>query len=184
VGPLLFAITTYVATIGRLAEATPELRPPVQSVRETVAMLQGAVRGMLQRLRDVDAEGLPPPQNLAVALEELLGFWRRLRPGTQFELVLDMDTGGISEAQHAALLRVAQEAVSNAVRHGAPGRVVVELMVSGGAIVLRVADDGAGGAEGRGYGLPGMRERLAALGGGLEVRRDQGWTLTASAPLA
>ena len=186
VGPLLFAITTYVATMGRLADATQAhaIGQQLQSVRESVTMLQDAVRGMLHRLRDVDADAEPEPPDLSISLDGLLQFWRRLRPETQFDLALNMDAGTLTEAQHAVLFRVAQEAVSNAVRHGTPGRIAVELTTTQQTVVLRVEDDGIGGVEGGGYGLSGMRERLAALGGGLDVRCDRGWTLTASAPLA
>jgi two-component system sensor histidine kinase UhpB len=192
VGPLLFAITTYVATMERLADAASAhgIAEQLSSVRESVAMLQAAVRGMLHRLRDVEPDDqpasatAPAPEHLAAALDRLLQFWRGLRPETRFDLAATIDAARLTEPQQAALLRVAQEAVSNAVRHGKPAQVTVELTMTNGAAVLRVADDGIGGEEGRGYGLPGMRERLAALGGALEVRRDQGWTLTASAPVA
>lgn len=77
-------------------------------------------------------------------------------------------------AADAELLRVAQEAVTNAVRHGRPARVEIELAYHPGELRLEVRDDGAGfdpaaairpGAA----GLAGMRERVVGLGGELAI---------------
>jgi two-component system NarL family sensor kinase len=79
------------------------------------------------------------------------------------------------------LLRIAQEAVSNARRHGAASRVQVLLSVSRRVAELRVVDDGRGflcepGFPGSmaGEGLPGMRERAQLLGGRLLVESAPG----------
>ncbi|MFI7273674.1 GAF domain-containing sensor histidine kinase [Streptomyces sp. NPDC049879] len=83
-------------------------------------------------------------------------------------------------AQEEALLRVAQEALHNALRHAAPTLVEVSLCRRGGATVLRVADDGTGfdpeavRARGRHLGLVSMRDRAAAVGGTLTVRSAPG----------
>lgn len=93
----------------------------------------------------------------------------------------------------AALLRVAQEALANVYKHAGASRVDVELAFRPGQVQLRVRDDGRGfeGAELErtaapgpwgGFGLAGMRERLAALGGGLELHNDGGAVVTARAP--
>jgi signal transduction histidine kinase len=82
--------------------------------------------------------------------------------------------------QEEALLRVAQEALHNALRHAAPGLVAVSLTRRGIAAVLRVADDGAGfdpaavRAAGRHLGLVSMRDRAAAVGGTLTVESAPG----------
>lgn len=80
-----------------------------------------------------------------------------------------------------ALLRIAQEAVSNARRHGAASRVRVSLAVSRGVTELLVVDDGRGFLcepeflwSSRGEGLPGMRERAEQLGGTLRVESAPG----------
>ncbi|WP_052851652.1 GAF domain-containing sensor histidine kinase [Streptomyces avicenniae] len=78
-------------------------------------------------------------------------------------------------AQEEAMLRVAQEALHNALRHASPTRVEVALTRRGTATVLRVADDGTGfdpeavRARGRHLGLVSMRDRAAAVGGTLTV---------------
>ena len=66
------------------------------------------------------------------------------------------------------LYRVAQEALTNALRHGACSRVTIEVRREEDAVVLRVADDGAGvGDAMSGAGIRGMRERAAMIGGRL-----------------
>jgi signal transduction histidine kinase len=85
------------------------------------------------------------------------------------------------------LLRITQEAVANAVRHGQPRRVEVQLAFEPGSIALTVRDDGTGfdpekrNLSQRGhFGLAGMRERANALGGtfDLESRPGRGTTIT------
>lgn len=73
-----------------------------------------------------------------------------------------------------ALLRVAQEALSNAIRHAQPRRIVIELGARGTDVQLRVADDGTGldprlAHTGRGRGLANMRGRVEELGGALRI---------------
>src|SRR5262249_38900280 len=72
------------------------------------------------------------------------------------------------------IYRVVQESVSNAVRHGSPTRVGIEIELAPDATILvRVTDDGGGlksSARPGGYGIIGMSERVASLKGTLEVR--------------
>ena len=78
----------------------------------------------------------------------------------------------VPDLAHAeTLLRVAQEAITNALRHGRPTRIDVRCLHVENVVELRVDNDGAAPATLRpGNGLTGMRERLDALGGTLEVR--------------
>ncbi|MDF4249778.1 GAF domain-containing sensor histidine kinase [Streptomyces sp. WMMB303] len=83
-------------------------------------------------------------------------------------------------AQEEALLRVAQEALHNALRHADAGRVQVSLVRRGPSAVLTVTDDGRGfdpGAvhsAGRHLGLVSMRDRASGVGGTLTVRSEPG----------
>ena len=102
------------------------------------------------------------------------------------------DLDDVSAPTGAALFRVAQEAVTNAYRHAhGPSVVTVDLTRDGEDVRLRVHDDGRGphgghgGARPRGgYGLVGMRERVALLGGRLSAGADPagGWTVEAVVP--
>jgi signal transduction histidine kinase len=74
-----------------------------------------------------------------------------------------------------ALLRIAQEAISNALRHSGGTRVDVTVRYAGEQIALSVGDDGGGlcvdGQVVCGMGLRGMRQRTQELGGRFEARR-------------
>jgi len=73
------------------------------------------------------------------------------------------------------LLRIGQEAITNAFKHASPQHVEVALTFSEKEVELVVADDGAGfeparvAVSGRRYGLVGIRERVAQLGAHLEL---------------
>ncbi|SOD58159.1 Histidine kinase-, DNA gyrase B-, and HSP90-like ATPase [Streptomyces zhaozhouensis] len=90
------------------------------------------------------------------------------------------DIRALPPAHEAALLRVAQEALHNALRHAAPATVDVLLCRADGATLLRVSDDGAGfdpdavRTAGRHLGLVSMRDRASAVGGTLTVRSAPG----------
>jgi signal transduction histidine kinase len=79
-----------------------------------------------------------------------------------------------------AMFRVAQEAVSNARRHGAATHVTVSLDRRPGLANLAIVDDGSGFPRqirpeiGQGLGLPGMRERAEQLGGELTIESKPG----------
>ncbi len=86
---------------------------------------------------------------------------------------------GISGAAQVALLRICREAVANAGKHGKPSRVVLTVSQVPGAVEVEIADDGTGfdldapirpGA----YGLKGMAERVALLGGEMKLRSQPG----------
>jgi signal transduction histidine kinase len=86
----------------------------------------------------------------------------------------------LPSAQEEALLRVAQEALHNALRHAAASEVRIGLVRDGDHVVLEVSDDGRGfdpsavRRAGRHLGLVSMRDRAAAVGGRLTVRSEPG----------
>jgi signal transduction histidine kinase len=80
---------------------------------------------------------------------------------------------------------VVAEAVTNALKHAGPCRVLVHLSEEGGFLLVRVSDDGAGGAAvvDTGSGLSGLRDRVGALGGRLTVFGGPGTTVAAEIPV-
>jgi signal transduction histidine kinase len=85
----------------------------------------------------------------------------------------------------AAAYFVACEALTNAVKHARAHEVVVEVARRNGTLVVRVSDDGVGGATiGRGSGLTGLSDRVAARGGRLQIESalGHGTTLRAEIP--
>jgi signal transduction histidine kinase len=110
------------------------------------------------------------------------------RPFPRPKLELDLDEQArIPRADQAeALLRVVQEALTNAARHGPAENLVVRLRREADRLVLTVEDDGrVAGAIRPGNGLTGMRERLVELDGSLEISNSDagGLKLTATLPL-
>lgn len=98
--------------------------------------------------------------------------------------------GRLPEPVEVALYRVAQEAISNALRHGHPEHVSVVLLISPESAVLLVEDDGKGFDPGStapeaGIGLLNMRERVSLLGGQLDIVSEPGagTTVRARIPL-
>ena len=73
-----------------------------------------------------------------------------------------------------ALALALREAITNIIRHADARRVEVELSAERDRLLLSIGDDGRGGVERHGNGLTGMRERLAAVGGTLDVESARG----------
>ena len=97
-----------------------------------------------------------------------------------------MAVGALPPRVENALALVVREAVTNVQRHARASNAEVALRADGGGVVLRVSDDGRGGAVAPGNGLGGMRERVEALGGRLAVDsvRGRGTVVEAWLPLA
>jgi len=102
---------------------------------------------------------------------------------------LHIDVSGFqaqAQAHEETLLRICQEAVSNAVRHAAPSSLDIEAVLSSSGIRLSVSDDGRGisPTAREGMGLSNMRERLSELGGQLNIvqRQPRGTRILAYLP--
>jgi two-component system, NarL family, sensor histidine kinase UhpB len=135
---------------------------------ELVTKAIDSVHQILASLRPVALDRL----GLAAALRQEC---RRLkdRGGIFCELGAAEDIATLGSEIDTALFRIAQEALTNVVRHARASRVAVTLERRNGAAMLRVEDDGRGispGRESAGLGMLGMRERAERLGGGLVVR--------------
>jgi signal transduction histidine kinase len=77
----------------------------------------------------------------------------------------------------AAVYFSCAEALANVVKHAAASRATVTVLLTGGALVAEVRDDGHGGADTDGSGLVGVRDRVEALGGRLTVSSGAHGTL-------
>ncbi|MEO6628750.1 MAG: ATP-binding protein, partial [Aquihabitans sp.] len=109
------------------------------------------------------------------------------RPQVAVELSGDLD--GLLPSVDTALYRLAQESITNAIRHARHAtRVLVSVRGEPDCVRLTVGDDGDPGAFDprslSGYGLIGMAERAKLLGGTLEAgpNRNRGWTVHAVLP--
>jgi two-component system sensor histidine kinase UhpB len=184
IGPHLFAVSVDAVTARRLVNAgdpAPAL-DRLTAIQEAVAHMQGLVRDILGRLRPTDLIDL----GLTAAVGELVAFWRARHPAIRFEVTLPPDDAVAAERRET-LYRVIQEGMNNAVRHGRPNRVEIEVALApDDCVTARVSDDGVrtGQHDGAGYGLIGMRERVGAAGGELTIERGEtaGWTVLARLP--
>jgi signal transduction histidine kinase len=158
-------------------------RDPVDpaAVRPQVARLQTLAREALEELRSLIL-GLRPPElerdGLAGALRKEIAMLERVH-GVPIELDIDGDVDGDTE-RCLAVLRIAHEAIHNALRHARPGHVHVVLSQINGAMTVEVNDDGIGFEPGSGelrsrhLGLTSMEERARELGGRLQIRSSPG----------
>ena len=160
-------LTAIVLRLDRPSRRAPaELRGELAETREGARDSLEDVRRIAQRLRPEALEDL----GLASALEAL-GDRLSDQDGVRIRMRLDHQVGALGPDVELVIYRVAQEAVTNALRHAQASEVLVELRRAPSMLILRVADDGIGidGAT-PGWGLQGMRERALLVGGRLDVR--------------
>ncbi len=182
-----------VTAIRSLAKSISSRLPPQDTVgREATRLIESeaarlydAMHGMIPRLTPLDLG----PVGLPDALNDLVVSMGRLHPELKVTLhVRDMD-GPVDAAPALAAYRVAQEALTNAIKHSGGNSVHVLLVGSAnGTMVLTVDDDGHGLApsaqRAAGFGLTGLRERVVALGGVFEAgpAPGRGTRITAQLP--
>ncbi|GAA0806192.1 sensor histidine kinase [Spirilliplanes yamanashiensis] len=168
-GPTLAGLTMR----AEAAQETPEPAAARRLLDEVVADARTAVADV-RRLVD----GLRPAAldtiGLVAAVRTHLAGWPGGGPAVRVEAAGELPE--LPAATEVAAYRIAVEAVTNARRHAAAGRVAVTFAVAGGRLVLTVADDGRGLPADRrdGVGLPSMRERAAELGGELTLAARPG----------
>ena len=154
--------------------------------RETAADSLAETRQIIRELTPTRLDG-----GLAAALRRL-GEDQSRRASRPVEVTAeDLE---LPMAAQTALLRIAQGALANAVRHAEASRISLELAAASGAVSLTVRDDGrgfdaptaeAGAHEADSFGLRAMRERVEQLEGSLEIASEpgRGTALTATLPL-
>jgi signal transduction histidine kinase len=95
--------------------------------------------------------------------------------GLQVNLRIPDDLTALDPVRADALLRCAQELVTNTLRHAQARELVIEIrQLTDGCVSIAARDDGQGGEIVEGHGLAGMRERFQSLGGDLSVRSAPG----------
>jgi len=168
----LFAVAMMLgATRNILPADQGEVRDQLAHAEEVARHAQASMRGLIRALRPVELGS----RNLGSALESLLDEVEE-RQGVRTQLALDT-SGELAPGVEDALFRIAQEAVSNAVRHGAPNRIAVTLRAAQGDLLLQVTDDGCGfdpATAATHIGLGSMRERAAEIGGLLSIQSRPG----------
>ncbi len=173
------------AQAGRFVAATrPEKAVEALAAIEAEASRALAdMRAIVRVLRDDDDVARSPQPGVAD-----LPSLARHDPAPSVEVRLDGTLSRLPGPVDAALHRLAQEAVTNAVRHARNAtRVLVDVRRQGDVVTLRVTDDGCpepGAVPEPGFGLRGMAERAQLLGGTLTAGPgpDRGWVVEAVLP--
>jgi signal transduction histidine kinase len=166
--------------------ARRRVRTAEEAARESLVDARRAVEALAPQ----QLEGEDPLEGLA----ELVARWSRTH---RIVATFDADAAPVPLPHPHAVVRVIQEALSNAARHAAAGTIEIVLaaiVLEGGddALVLRIRDDGRGfdpaealaRGRGRGHGITGMRSRIREIGGTLDVDSapGEGTLVTARIP--
>ncbi len=148
-----------------LGGAPPETRERLLTMREAAREVLEEVGGVARRLR-------PPALDDLGLASALAGLTERLSEQAPFPIVRSLagDLPPLSAESELVLYRIAQESLTNALRHADASRADISLSGTPTGVVLTVTDDGRGlnGAE-EGPGIAGMRERAILIGGDFEV---------------
>lgn len=170
----------------RLPEIGDTASAEFDSIAATARESLTEMRRMLGVLRTEDQTAELAPQQRIDDIPALVDTMRRA--GVTVGLEITGAAGDASQAVQIAAFRIAQEALSNAVRHASGAPVTVRVQADADAVRVRVRNGRASThpvPTGGGYGLRGMRERVELLGGVFTAgpTTDGGWEVAASLPL-
>ncbi|WP_079273379.1 sensor histidine kinase [Streptomyces sp. TN58] len=175
-----------------LAHDTEAARAALVTLEDSGRIALREMRQLLDVLRaGEEADEAPPaPQPGTADLERIVTESRLA--GTRTEFTVDGAVRPLPPSVGLTLFRIVQEALTNTRKHAGDAQARVHLTYQPDAVCVEVCDDGAGApppaarpAAGGGYGLIGMRERVALQGGTLEAaaRVDGGFRVAARLPV-
>jgi two-component system sensor histidine kinase UhpB len=177
-------LTAVILEIERAASQGPE------SERERMAELASQLQSTLDEIRRISRELRPEALDDLGLVNALIALSTRAarQGGLQIERHFSENLPPLSPELELVIYRVAQEALTNVLRHAGASRCVIVLESADGRIELTVNDDGAGipeRVEGQAFGIEGMRERALLVGGSLAIERGSsvGTTVRLSVPL-
>jgi len=158
---------------GRLIERDP------RAARREMADVERVAREALSQVRSA-VSGIR-----AAAMAAELASARLLLEAAGVQMEYWHDPQALPPEVETCLALVLREAVTNIQRHARANRVEVTVIVGAERVVMRVRDDGRGGVNERGNGLTGMRERIEARGGTLQIEspRGRGTSIEVTLPL-
>jgi two-component system sensor histidine kinase UhpB len=177
-------LTAVILEIERAAAQGPV------SERERMAELAAQLQSTLDEIRRISRELRPEALDDLGLINALIAL--STRAGRQGDLRVERrladDLPPLSSDLELVIYRVAQEALTNVLRHAEAKHCMVELQSQDGRVELRISDDGRGmpaRIEGEAIGIGGMRERALLAGGTLaiEAKADLGTTVRLSVPL-
>jgi len=186
----ILAFASIIEATGAREQAKSDVASDVaqdaRMISQATHRIMACLRDTLNRLRHPPAEEL----GLEACLVSLVDSWRS-QNATQPMIQLDLqgDLADVRGTVAATAYRVAQECLTNSLRHSAAREIVLRIERRTGTLLIRVEDDGGGDAakveQSTGFGLTGIRERVTALGGSLSIARARrGVSVAATIPLA
>ena len=180
------AIRVEAVCLAEGARDADAVRASAERIARTADELYDLVRGLLRELRPAALDGA----GLVTAVQSLCESWEE-RSRIDCAFFPSGRLEGLGEAINIAIYRIAQEALSNVMRHAQATRVRITLAREAGPpdqVRLRIDDDGHGfgnAARAPGLGLLGMRERAQMLQGSCEARpgHPRGVTVECALPV-
>jgi signal transduction histidine kinase len=160
------ALSVQAAVAADLLDSAPEqARASLTTIREHSRTAMAELRATVGLLRAGEEDAPRAPAPGLAALDALV------ETSAAAGIAVDVTTTGavrpLPGAADLTAFRIVQESLTNVVRHATATRARVEIDYGADAVVVQVTDDGRGAAAPAGFGLTGMRERAAALGGTL-----------------
>jgi two-component system, NarL family, sensor histidine kinase UhpB len=165
------ALTAVVLQLDRLGRTGPP-GDGIAEARESVRASLEEVRGIARRLRPEALDDLGLPSALAALTNDVTR-----RTGVSVRRTIAPELPRLDPEEELVVYRVAQEALTNVVRHAGSPRAELALEVVGGRVELEVRDAGSGfepSVAAEGSGLVGMRERSLLIGAELQLRSAVG----------
>jgi len=168
VGQSLTAVMLQLDRVSQLASG--ELREEMAEAREVTRSSLEDVRAIATRLRPEALDDLGLPSALAALTDRVAE-----RTGVRIERRFARQVPDLTPERELVCYRIAQEAVTNALRHSEASTIAVELSATGATLTLTVTDDGKGlEGEAPGSGIQGMRERALIVGAKLQIESSRG----------
>ncbi|WP_157101907.1 sensor histidine kinase [Nocardia caishijiensis] len=159
------SLTVALLRLKRVVDRAPEgLRDEVADARETVRGCLEEVRGIASRLRPDVLDDL----GLHSAVTALCHEFTR-SAGISVHREVDPSISRLDPDVELVCYRIAQESLTNVLRHAGASEVSLRLVDRGDTVVLRVRDDGRGGVATEGAGIRGMRERAMLVDATLTI---------------
>ncbi|WP_420124534.1 sensor histidine kinase [Nakamurella sp.] len=163
----------HALALGLQAQELRLVRRDPDAVAATADALRDGIVALLAALRDLVQGIMPAPlveRGVVSAVKELAG---------RLPVPITVEVAGhprrLPAEIESTVYFVVLEAITNAIKHARCTAITVGLDLGADRVVAQVADDGTGGATvGAGSGLVGLRDRLAAFGGTLEVTSAPG----------
>jgi len=151
-----------------------EIKQHALSIKQIARTLYDNGRALVRRLRPEVLDML----GLEGAIAEMVAGYNNLHPSCHFSSEVHGDLSALDNASAMSIYRIVQEALSNSIKHAEAHEAAVYLEVDqeSKSILLTITDDGKGFIQNEstnGIGLVGIRERVFALGGQMQIDSGQ-----------